>query len=66
MLYIIKKYIKNSLPTLGLVTTPQLHYLVVTANDPTYGESSLDGYYNKLSGAFKTLEKFKEVSLFPF
>lgn len=43
-----------------------MHYLVVTANDPMYGESSLDGYYNKLSGAFKTLEKFKEVSVFPF
>lgn len=49
-----------------MVTTPQLHYLVVTANDPMYGECSLDGYYSKLSNAFKTLEKFKKVSLFPF
>lgn len=43
----------------GLVTTPQLHYLVLahnTANTPkAYGEPTLDGYYKKLSRAYTAL-----------
>lgn len=45
----------------GIVTTPQLHYLVVCQNEPTYGEASLDGYYKKLSGAFEKLRQFRKA-----
>ena len=39
---------------LGLVTTPQLHYMVVATNTKGgYGQPSLPGYYDKLAGAFK-------------
>ncbi|KAI9297409.1 Phosphoacetylglucosamine mutase [Neoconidiobolus thromboides FSU 785] len=45
----------------GVLTTPQLHYIVRclnTANTPKpYGEPTEAGYYSKLSGAFKTLLK---------
>ncbi|CAD1480593.1 unnamed protein product, partial [Heterotrigona itama] len=38
----------------GIVTTPQLHYLVVCANTKSnYGDPTLHGYYVKLSEAFK-------------
>jgi len=38
----------------GLVSTPQLHYLVVAHNtNGGYGEASEDGYFNKLAKAFK-------------
>ena len=40
---------------IGLVTTPQLHYMVVAINTKGgYGKPTLDGYYDKLSGAFKS------------
>uniref|UniRef100_UPI00358EA8D8 phosphoacetylglucosamine mutase isoform X3 n=1 Tax=Myxine glutinosa TaxID=7769 RepID=UPI00358EA8D8 len=40
----------------GLVTTPQLHYLVASHNsEGLIGEPSLDGYYHKLSEAYKAL-----------
>jgi len=39
---------------LGVVTTPQLHYLVVATNtNGGYGDPSLPGYYDKICGAFK-------------
>lgn len=39
---------------LGVVTTPQLHYMVVATNtNGGYGEPSVQGYYSKISGAFK-------------
>jgi len=39
---------------IGVVTTPQLHYMVVATNTKGgYGEPSLEGYYTKLTGAFK-------------
>ncbi|XP_072297300.1 phosphoacetylglucosamine mutase [Eucyclogobius newberryi] len=42
----------------GLVTTPQLHYMVCCQNTQgQYGEVSLDGYYNKLCQAFIKLIK---------
>ncbi|XP_073482974.1 phosphoacetylglucosamine mutase isoform X3 [Aquarana catesbeiana] len=40
----------------GLVTTPQLHYVVCCRNtDGGYGEPTIEGYYQKLSKAFKEL-----------
>ncbi|MCH0628956.1 hypothetical protein JNB11_03135 [Kocuria palustris] len=39
----------------GLLTTPQLHYLVRTANDKTYGECSETGYYDKMVHAFEQI-----------
>ncbi|KAJ3643989.1 hypothetical protein Zmor_026667 [Zophobas morio] len=40
----------------GIVTTPQLHYFVVCKNtNRQYGEPTEDGYYKKLTGAFKKL-----------
>ncbi|KAM3584777.1 hypothetical protein VKS41_003581 [Umbelopsis sp. WA50703] len=47
----------------GLKTTPQLHYLVRCINtagtSDSYGEPTEEGYYVKLSEAFKTLMKGK-------
>lgn len=47
----------------GLVTTPQLHYLVRAINTQgtpeSFGEPSEDGYYDKLARAYKTLSKGK-------
>lgn len=44
----------------GIVTTPQLHYLVVYTNtDGSYGMPTLHGYYVKLSEAFKHIRKDK-------
>lgn len=49
----------------GLKTTPQLHYLVRCLNtqgtNDAYGEPTEEGYYIKLSEAFKTLMKGKPV-----
>jgi phosphoacetylglucosamine mutase len=43
----------------GIVTTPILHYLVRAINTKgtkdAYGDDSEDGYFDKLSGAFKRL-----------
>ncbi|XP_048209590.1 phosphoacetylglucosamine mutase isoform X2 [Perognathus longimembris pacificus] len=42
----------------GLLTTPQLHYMVRCRNtDGRYGKPTLDGYYRKLSSAFAELTK---------
>ncbi|NXF91740.1 AGM1 mutase, partial [Eubucco bourcierii] len=42
----------------GLVTTPQLHYLVCCCNTQgQYGRVTLEGYYEKLSKAFTELIK---------
>lgn len=47
----------------GLVTTPQLHYMVRAFNTEntaeSYGTPTEEGYYNKLAKAFKTLSKGK-------
>ncbi|XP_050303430.1 phosphoacetylglucosamine mutase [Anthonomus grandis grandis] len=38
----------------GIVTTPQLHYFVVCKNtNKAYGEPTEEGYYRKLTNAFK-------------
>jgi len=39
----------------GLLTTPQLHYVVRCTNDPAYGTPTEQGYNEKLSTAFKAL-----------
>lgn len=39
----------------GLNTTPQLHYLTRTINDPNFGEASEKGYYSKMASAFKNI-----------
>lgn len=39
----------------GVLTTPQLHYIVRCYNDPNYGEATEDGYFDKLSKAFIAL-----------
>ncbi|VDM64020.1 unnamed protein product [Angiostrongylus costaricensis] len=41
----------------GLLTTPQLHYIVRCKNDPSFGEANEIGYYAKMSNAFKELMK---------
>ncbi|XP_014902849.1 phosphoacetylglucosamine mutase [Poecilia latipinna] len=42
----------------GLVTTPQLHYMVCCQNTRgKYGEATVEGYYRKLSQAFSQLAK---------
>ncbi|XP_028996313.1 phosphoacetylglucosamine mutase isoform X2 [Betta splendens] len=42
----------------GLVTTPQLHYMVCCQNTgDKYGEATVEGYYNKLSQAYIQLIK---------
>ncbi|NWR92037.1 AGM1 mutase, partial [Furnarius figulus] len=42
----------------GLVTTPQLHYMVCCQNTQgQYGKATLEGYYEKLSKAFTELIK---------
>lgn len=45
--------------SLGVVSTPQLHYAVRCYNDNTYGNWSLEGYYDKLIGAYS---KFLELA----
>ncbi|KAM9563083.1 phosphoacetylglucosamine mutase isoform 1-T3 [Guaruba guarouba] len=47
----------------GLVTTPQLHYMVCCQNtEGQYGKATLEGYYEKLSKAFTELIKHSSSS----
>ncbi|ODV98376.1 hypothetical protein PACTADRAFT_38172 [Pachysolen tannophilus NRRL Y-2460] len=39
----------------GLLTTPQLHYIVRCSNDISFGEASENGYYKKLSNSFNNI-----------
>ncbi|KAK6059601.1 phosphoglucomutase/phosphomannomutase, alpha/beta/alpha domain II, partial [Cooperia oncophora] len=41
----------------GVLTTPQLHYIVRCKNDPTFGDAREIGYYARVSDAFKKLLK---------
>eukprot|EP01134_Creolimax_fragrantissima_P005688 CFRG5688T1 len=41
---------------LGIVSTPQLHFVCRCLNDSSYGEPTLDGYYTKLANAFKKIQ----------
>ncbi|XP_028416081.1 phosphoacetylglucosamine mutase-like [Dendronephthya gigantea] len=47
---------------LGILTTPQLHFIVRCINDPKYGSASEDGYYHKISSAFLKLTKSSSLS----
>eukprot|EP00043_Microstomoeca_roanoka_P015425 m.154637 g.154637 ORF g.154637 m.154637 type:complete len:537 (+) comp16258_c3_seq2:146-1756(+) len=47
---------------LGVVTTPQVHYVVRCLNDPTYGTPSVEGYHLKLADAFKAIYKLSGAS----
>lgn len=40
---------------LGILATPQLHFIVRCINDPSYGVPSEEGYYKKISQAFINL-----------
>ncbi|KAG5420755.1 PCM1 [Candida metapsilosis] len=62
----------NSVPNtkfkdFGLLTTPELHYITRTFNDPEFGESSEEGYYKKLANSFKEIfnlsKKSKKVDI---
>ena len=47
---------------LGVLTTPQLHFIVRCINDPKYGTASEEGYYKKISSAFIKLTKSVTLS----
>ncbi|EDW78771.1 uncharacterized protein Dwil_GK12616 [Drosophila willistoni] len=48
--------LKGNVREYGIVTTPMLHYFVVSANTKeAYGKPTEEGYYDKLITAFKTL-----------
>ncbi|KYN18387.1 PREDICTED: phosphoacetylglucosamine mutase isoform X2 [Trachymyrmex cornetzi] len=50
------KALNGNVTDLGLVTTPQLHYVVVCTNtDGAYGNPTLQGYYSKLAAVFKSI-----------
>lgn len=44
----------------GLFTTPQLHYLTRTTNDPAFGTASEVGYYEKLALSFKKIHSLAQ------
>ena len=47
----------------GLLTTPQLHYMVFCRNsNGQYGKATVEGYYQKLSLAFVELTKQVRIS----
>lgn len=48
--------LKGKVKSYGIVTTPMLHYQVVCANtNGAYGVATEEGYYKKLTTAFKSL-----------
>lgn len=48
----------RSVTDYGLLTTPQLHYMVYCRNTQgQYGKATTEGYYQKLSKAFVELTK---------
>ncbi|KAL7296638.1 hypothetical protein TKK_0010057 [Trichogramma kaykai] len=52
------KAMNGTIQNLEIVTTPQLHFLVVCTNtNGVYGNPSIDGYYEKISTAFHTVAK---------
>ncbi len=63
------KALNGNLINYGLLTTPQLHYMVRCLNtNNKYGQPNEDGYYAKLSQAFynvwTTVKKNFEKNLF--
>uniref|UniRef100_A0A914XB13 Phosphoacetylglucosamine mutase n=1 Tax=Plectus sambesii TaxID=2011161 RepID=A0A914XB13_9BILA len=51
------EFVGTEFVSLGLLTTPQLHYSVRCENDPTFGMAGELGYYESLSNAFNALNK---------
>jgi len=50
------KALNGSITDLGIITTPQLHYVVVCTNtNGIYGDPMLQGYYSKLAKVFKNI-----------
>ncbi|XP_046421904.1 phosphoacetylglucosamine mutase [Neodiprion fabricii] len=50
------KALQGMVNDFAVITTPQLHYLVVCLNtNESYGIATLHGYYQKLSNAFKEI-----------
>lgn len=49
------KVMNGKITDFGLLTTPQLHFLVRCSNDPSYGVATEFSYYYKLSQAFLSL-----------
>ncbi|GIX98011.1 phosphoacetylglucosamine mutase [Caerostris darwini] len=49
------KILKSEVKDFGLLSTPQLHFVVCCQNFPAYGTPTLEGYYKKLSTAFDSL-----------
>lgn len=47
--------LESSIVDCGIVTTPQLHYVVRCTNDSAYGVATERGYYEKVTAAFKEL-----------
>ncbi|XP_063972227.1 phosphoacetylglucosamine mutase [Diachasmimorpha longicaudata] len=55
----------GSIQDFGVITTPQLHYLIVCSNtNGAYGESSVDGYFSKLGEAFLKVKESKSKELY--
>ena len=52
----------GSATDLGIMTTPQLHFIVCCSNNPSYGEPTLEGYYRKLSTAFVSCNSSGKVA----
>lgn len=58
LLTVIYLLLLAALSDYGLVTTPQLHYMVCCQNTHgKYGDATLEGYYSKLCQAFLQLTK---------
>ena len=56
---------KGNLVNYGLLTTPQLHYIVKCLNtNGKYGIPTEDGYYNKLSKAFLNIWSLVRINIF--
>lgn len=49
------KALNGEVKDFGLLTTPQLHFVVYCKSHPEYGIPTLEGYYKKFSSAFNTL-----------
>lgn len=48
----------SSFEDLGLMTTPQLHYITRTLNDPAFGVRLEEGYYQKMAESFKKIVSY--------
>ncbi|GFQ82577.1 phosphoacetylglucosamine mutase [Trichonephila clavata] len=49
------KALNGEVKDFGLLTTPQLHFVVYCKSHPEYGAPTPEGYYKKLSNAFNSL-----------